>query len=255
MASCRYSGCSLFYDHEAASLRRGPVSILVGAYAPSALAEVPKRHYLCCMAVVKNPFDVILFDLGGVLVRWEGVEGLARLSGGALTLEQSRDHWLRSEWVRRFEKGGCTARDFARGVVGEFGLTVEPSIFLEKLRSWDRGPFPGARELLELARQVATIACLTNNNEIHWPKLRDEFGLGTLFERSFVSHEIGMMKPDPEIYQYAIAELGVPAERILFLDDTRVNTEGAEACGIQTETVQGVEAARAALIRRGVLAG
>jgi len=52
------------------------------------------------------PFDAVIFDLGGVLVEYRGVEPLKVLSGIQDDQELWR-RWLSCEWVRRFERGQC----------------------------------------------------------------------------------------------------------------------------------------------------
>ena len=51
------------------------------------------------------PFDVVLFDLGGVLVDFGGVQAMKELSG--ITDDDELWHrWLTCRWVREFERGG-----------------------------------------------------------------------------------------------------------------------------------------------------
>ena len=56
--------------------------------------------------------------------------------------------------------------------------------------------------------------------------------LASVFDGVVISAEVGMHKPEPEIYLLAAERLGVPAEACLFVDDLRENCEGAEAVGM-----------------------
>ncbi|GAB4125882.1 MAG: HAD family phosphatase [Acidobacteriota bacterium] len=196
-------------------------------------------------------FEVLLFDLGGVLVEWVGSAGLLSLADGSLDAEAARRFWLESPWVRRFERGQCSPLEFACGVVEELGLRLPPEDFLVHFTGWDKGPFPGATLLLRELRGRYRLACLSNNNTVHWPCLRDEFSLGKLFDRCFISCEIGLVKPDPDVFRYVRRELGVPAGRILFIDDNPECTEAAAAEGFTVLTASGIEGVRQAL--EGVL--
>jgi glucose-1-phosphatase len=198
-------------------------------------------------------FDVLLFDLGGVLVHWAGVEGLVELSGGGLDPEEARLAWVHSPWVRAFEAGRCTDQEFAGGIIEELGLQVDSSTFLEHFLEWDRGPFPGALELLDQLRPRMTLACLSNNNPVHWARIRDEFGFKSRFDHTFLSHEMGLVKPDRSAYEYVLRNLGTAPGRVLFLDDNPECTRGAAEVGVETELVRGIEAVKKALVRRGVL--
>ena len=69
------------------------------------------------------------------------------------------------------------------------------------------------------------------------------------FDEFFFSHEIGLVKPDREAYDHVVRALGVPPDRILFLDDNQINIEGARGVGLQAERAVGVEQAGRILAR------
>ncbi|MCH2170367.1 HAD family phosphatase [Myxococcota bacterium] len=196
---------------------------------------------------------VVLFDLGGVLVELVGMPTLRRWAGEADD-EALWARWLTSPWVRRFECGGCSPEAFAMGMVEEWTLPVGPEEYLEVFRGWPRRLLPGARDLVEQVSAAGwRTGCLSNSNELHWPLKRDGMELGRLLDAHFVSHELGCVKPDPEIYQEVIAQLGVPAETVLFLDDNQINVDGARAVGMEAFRARGVEEAREVLEARGIL--
>jgi putative hydrolase of the HAD superfamily len=56
--------------------------------------------------------------------------------------------------------------------------------------------------------------------------------LAELFDDVLVSAEVGLHKPQPEIYRLAAERIGVPPEACLFVDDLRENCEGAETVGM-----------------------
>ncbi len=196
--------------------------------------------------------DVLLFDLGGVLVHWQGNEPLVRLSTRPLSLEDARLFWLRSPWVRRFERGRCSPLEFAEGAIEELSLDVSPPGFLEEFLSWDRGPFPESLELLDALRDRFRLACLSNNNELHWQKIRDTYGFGSRFHHVYLSHEIGEMKPDHRAFEHVLADLAVPAGRILFFDDNPECVAAASELGLIARQVRGVDEVKAVLRRIGV---
>ncbi len=87
--------------------------------------------------------QVVLFDLGGVLIELGGVASMRELTGIDSDDELWR-RWLGCPWVRRFESGQCSADEFAAGVVADWQLTVAPQVFLDAFEAWPVGPFPGA---------------------------------------------------------------------------------------------------------------
>jgi glucose-1-phosphatase len=59
--------------------------------------------------------------------------------------------------------------------------------------------------------------------------------------RRFISCEMGLRKPEPEAFEHVAREIGVPLERLLFLDDTEANLEAARRLGVKTVLVRSPE--------------
>jgi putative hydrolase of the HAD superfamily len=192
---------------------------------------------------------VLLFDLGGVLVHWDGIDPLLRLSRRGMKAEDARRFWLESPWVRKFERGQCGPVEFAKGVIKELDLSLTQSEFLEEFLSWDRGPLPGAAKLLAELKEAFTLACLSNNNELHGKRLREERGFSVYFEYSFLSHEIGHVKPDREVFEYVLQRLPYQPNEILFFDDNPECVSGAQDVGIPARVVKGPASVRNMLRR------
>ena len=197
-------------------------------------------------------FDLVLFDLGGVLIELSGVGAMRELAGIGSD-DELWERWLSCPWVRAFERGECTADEFAAGMVHEWDLSVDPATFLASFRAWPVGPMPGAEALVAAVAEVTAVGCLSNTNSLHTDELFSQWGIFASFEPRFLSHELGVLKPDRELFE-RVAELsGVDAGRILFLDDNLVNVEGARSAGFAAEHVRGVDEARRALTIAGVL--
>ncbi len=67
-------------------------------------------------------------------------------------------------------------------------------------------------------------------------------GLTHEFDLIFNSSAIGMAKPSPESFEAVLVELGTPADRCLFVDDTLTNTRGAEGLGFKAHHFKGARA-------------
>ena len=196
--------------------------------------------------------SVILFDLGGVLVDWDGIEPLKKLSGGRLTTELARRFWLESPWVNKYETGRCTSQEFAVGVIEELNLSLFPDEFLRQFISWDRGLLPGALDLLERLRSQFLLVCLCNNNELHWAPLRDKVGLDKRFDYCFISHEMGVMKPSEDAFLQVLKKVGKTAEECLFFDDNQECIETASRLGMSAFCVHGVIGVESVLKKMGI---
>ena len=201
----------------------------------------------------------VLFDLGGVLIDPGGVAPLRALSRVGSD-EELWARWLGCPWVRLFEAGACTPEEFAAGFVDDWGLELTAAAFLDEFGRWPGVEYAGAADLVADVRQSveAGVGFLSNANAHQW---RTRFGVlgltseaSATFDYRFLSFELGMVKPDPEIFDAVAARLPVAAERVLFLDDNAVNVEAAVGRGFAARRVQGPEEARVALVEAGVLA-
>jgi putative hydrolase of the HAD superfamily len=74
-----------------------------------------------------------------------------------------------------------------------------------------------------------------------------------LFDRQFLSYELGLAKPDREIFERVVDDLDVSAEEILFLDDNQINVDGARSVGMRAELTRGLASARRAIEALGLV--
>lgn len=195
---------------------------------------------------------IVLFDLGGVLVRFSGLEVLRELTGGDSTELDISARWLMSPSVRRFEAGACSEEEFAAGLVDEWELPYSAAEFLEVFPTWLDPPFEGGEQLLAQASKRVSLGCLSNSNVVGWRAIAD-WPHARYFEHRFLSFELGAVKPDALIYERVIARLPVDPDQVLFLDDIALNVEGARAAGLRAEQAIGIAGARAALDSYGLL--
>jgi glucose-1-phosphatase len=198
------------------------------------------------------PPEVVIFDLGGVLADVSGVSAMRTLAG-LDTDDELWQRWLTCPWVRRFERGGCSPEEFAAGMVEEWALRISPDNYLDRFRDWLGLPFPGAEALVEATAAQITAGCLSNTNPVHWNHHISTWPLMGHFEHRFLSYELGLLKPDRDVFDHVAAQMGVTAERIFFLDDNALNVDAATDAGWHAHHVRGVEQARRALVAAGIL--
>jgi putative hydrolase of the HAD superfamily len=93
----------------------------------------------------------------------------------------------------------------------------------------------GTLDALPLLRaRYGRLACLSNDVSRWSAKLRRQFGLEAWIDSWFISGDLGLRKPSPEIYRHAIDRLGVKASDITFVDDRPRNLDAARRLGLQT---------------------
>lgn len=114
--------------------------------------------------------------------------------------------------------------------------------------------FAANEPVVQLARDLKAagfrLGVLTNNvkefRDYWWPMLAFE----DMFDDIVDSHEVGLRKPNPAIYQLALARLGAAAERTAFLDDVPSNVSAADAVGIRGVLVEPDPTEAVATVRR-----
>lgn len=200
-----------------------------------------------------NGYRWALFDLGGVLVRLQAVGPMTQLVGSSSDAE-FWSRWLASRWVRAFERGRCSGSEFAAGIAAEWGMTASEEAFLAAFVSWPEGLYDGAAALVSDVREAMPVGCLTNSNPLHWTRFTSLWHLDRLFDIRFLSHEVGLVKPDSELFAHVVARLGVPPESIVFLDDNQANVASARHAGLTSAKVSGPLEAREVLENLGILA-
>jgi putative hydrolase of the HAD superfamily len=201
------------------------------------------------------PFDVILFDVGGVLLTngWDHCER-------AVVLDQF--HLNHAEFETRHpEVNDAWERD-AISLDAYLDTTVfyEPRSFTREkfLRAMCAvsAPLPhGALGILqELSASKQAMLGALNNEARHLNDYRFEhFGLRKLFDVALSSCYLGLRKPEPAIYLRALDILGGPAERILFIDDRAENVAGANEAGMKAIRFTGADELRRELISLKVM--
>ncbi len=197
--------------------------------------------------------DVVLFDLGGVLVELAGVDQMLAWSRGIDTHEELWRRWLHSPVVRRFETGGIGREAFALEVIEEFGVPVGTDEFLAAFTWWPRSVYPGTFELLDAMRRRYRVASVSNTNEIHWDRFSNEWKLDAAFHHNFPSYLVGKLKPDADYFEHVLEAVEAPAHRVLFIDDNAINVDAAARLGMVARKVAGVAGARRAFVELGLL--
>lgn len=208
------------------------------------------------MAIVRNvagEIEVVLFDLGGVLVELHGVGTMLSWLDHRLSADELWKLWLSSPVVRQFETGRVAPDEFADQIIHEMSLPVGKEEFLITFTSWVSGLFPGAMELVRRVPARFTRATLCNTSVLHWPRLMKEYELEHAFHHHFASHLTGRIKPDHEAFQHVLDTLDCRPSAVFFLDDNSLNVEAAKKAGMHAARVRGPAEASRALVEAGIV--
>jgi putative hydrolase of the HAD superfamily len=210
---------------------------------------------MCWKETPMLPFDVILFDVGGVLLTngWDHCERAAAVARFGLDAEafETRNAEVSAAWER-----------------GEINLNqyLDAAVFYEP-RGFSRDEFfnfmltqsqllpDGAMGILaELSASKKYMLGALNNEARETNDFRfGEFDLRRYLKVAFSSCYVGLRKPEPAMYGRALDILGGPPERIVFIDDREENVEGGANAGMKAIRFTGAEALRTDLKNLGVL--
>jgi len=179
---------------------------------------------------MKQP-KVLLFDLGGVIVRWTGLEDLSALTG--LTHDEVLATFAASDTFRAYETGYCDDHTFINALISDFRLDKSPTEMTRLWQYWVGETYPGTKDALIDLRQTYTLACLSNTNALHWAWLGHHIATDDYFDHSYASHLIHAAKPDPQSFLIPIQDMGVSPDDIWFFDDTLANIDAAKALGMK----------------------
>jgi putative hydrolase of the HAD superfamily len=188
---------------------------------------------------MKPAFEVILFDLGGVLV--ELGEGPFPSDWLPNDTQFDLSDWFSSETAILFEKGLVSPQQFAETLKKDLKIAASPESIIQHFTNWPIGLFPGVHELLKSIENKFRLAILSNTNELHWPRITIEFEISNYFEQIFASHRLQKAKPDLEIFEHVVSELKVEPSKILFLDDNRNNVTASKKLGIHGFHANGIK--------------
>ena len=129
--------------------------------------------------------------------------------------------------------------DFYRAARSEIGITISEEKFDEVFVAIIGDLYEETVPVLSALQGHYPVMLLSNTNEAHWRRCRDQLGLGPFFQRLFLSYEMGVMKPDPRIFQQVLADVGVNPQNIWYFDDREDNVAAACRFGINGIVSQG----------------
>ena len=198
-----------------------------------------------------HPIEVVLFDVGGILIEMSGIDVWKQLTGLTDEAEIWR-RWLHCPVVKAFERGHSSIDEFARRMVETHNLPVGAEEFLDSFRTWPGGFFEGARELVGDVAGHLRKGCFSNTNEVHWTEPCNQ-AVHSLFDLHFLSYEMGHVKPDAEAFRHVAETLECTPEAIFFIDDNIINVDAARACGFDAQVAKGPVEARQVLADRGLM--
>jgi putative hydrolase of the HAD superfamily len=174
----------------------------------------------------------LLVDFGGVLTTnvFQSFRDFCRAEGLA---EDAFADLLRSSpetraELRRLETAAITADEFGRHVGPLLGVAETDGLMTRIFAGI--GPEPAMVDAVRTARGAGVHTGLISNSV--GTDIYDRDVLDQLFDAIVISGEVGLHKPQPEIFRLGAERIGLAPAQCVFVDDLRENCSGAEAVGM-----------------------
>lgn len=184
----------------------------------------------------------IIFDLGGVILNIDYQRPIQAFE--KLGIRDASKIYSQAEQTALFdelETGKIREAEFIQSLKELSGITVSE---IQLIEAWNSilldFPLRRLQILQQLQLHFNTFLC-SNTNEIHEKAfnqiLQQTCGyhsLAVFFDKVYLSHRVGLRKPDPSIFQKIIDDNQLKPEETLFIDDSFQHIQSAEKLGIRT---------------------
>jgi 8-oxo-dGTP diphosphatase len=175
----------------------------------------------------------IIFDVGNVLISWSGESVYADIKE-ELGFDDEQLALFSKKYLGKLGRGEITEE--------ELWADAEKELQIRKVNVSENllGRKPETegvvfRDVLEFAKELKSrgfkLALMSNTISAH-EKVFTSKGITEPFEHIFLSHKVGLRKPDPNIYLHALQQLQVKPSEALFIDDLQENVEAAQKLGM-----------------------
>jgi FMN phosphatase YigB (HAD superfamily) len=135
--------------------------------------------------------------------------------------------------IRRYERGEISTSEFHSYLCETAKLKLGLQDFCQLWSSVFLPDLIVSEELLVALKRKYPLILVSNTNEAHVDFIRSNYRVLDYFDGHVFSYEVGSLKPDPKIFERAIAVSGHPAEALFFTDDRAENISAAAQLGIR----------------------
>lgn len=194
----------------------------------------------------------IIFDYGGV-VGTEVMPFIYSKLSNALDLGIDTIKTRIKKPLLEFQKGSLTPEEFWKMTAKELRSKSEKIKELW-MNTYDKTSEANKeiKDLIKELKEKGYKVVLLSDTIEPFAKHHNKKGEYNLFHHVILSCEVGMKKPEREIYELALKEFGVNADECVFVDDKEINLETAKELGMKTILFKNAEQLRKDLIRCGV---
>lgn len=185
--------------------------------------------------------DAIIFDLGGVIINLDyNLTTSAFQDLGMKNFHEAYSQLSQNSLFDDFETGKISSQHFINKLLPLLPVGTSANQVVSAWNAMILNVPEKKVELLKKLKNSHRLFLLSNTNDIHmvkvlreWKKV-SETSMEDIFETIFLSHEMGLRKPNPDIFKEVCKQGGLDPNRTLFIDDSPQHIIGAQSLGIQT---------------------
>lgn len=197
--------------------------------------------------------DVVVFDVGNVLIRWDPRHLYRKLFDDPAEMERFLAEVCTDAWNLEQDRG----RSWVEAVAERVPLFPRYEALIRAYHERWQEMVPGEVEgtpaiLAELGAAEVPLYAITNFSAEKFAESQARFPFLRGFRDVVVSAHERVVKPDPAIYRALLDRNGLAASRCLFIDDSEKNVRGAEAVGMRAHHFRDAPSLAAELRRLGL---
>jgi len=181
------------------------------------------------------PVRNIIFDLGGVLLRWDVDWIITQVFSEPRKCELVRREIFQHPDWNELDRGSLTKEQAIRHFVERTALPVSDIRKVMEAVKRCLTPLPESMELLDrLKTEGFQLYCLSNMHRASFAFIRDRFDFWSKLKGILISAYVGRVKPEPDIFEYFLERFRLNREQTVFVDDHKPNVEASQELGIRS---------------------
>lgn len=194
----------------------------------------------------------VIFDLGGVLFTNGTREFISKLSSKKHIDPKIVKDVIDGELGSKYRTGKITRDEFWNEAKKTLNIN-EATDELERQWIDEYKLIEGTKNLLDQLSRKYKVYYLSDNVRERINKIDQKYNFLKWFDGGVFSHEVGVRKPDPKIYEIVLSKAAVLASEALLIDDKLTSLPPAEELGMRTILFTNPEALRGKLTEMGIL--
>jgi putative hydrolase of the HAD superfamily len=177
--------------------------------------------------------NYLIFDLSGVISKFvlQDTEPIIINNKRAIPADFEKIYY--SPQFNQYMRGATDYQTFIKPFLNQ----IKPQLTLKEFARLFYSSIHWVEKMQTLLPQLTAThkLILLTNEGIEFANWKiEKLGIEDYFQKIFISAELGMVKPEPEIYHHVLKKMKLKPKNCLFIDDSKENTAAAHKIGIQS---------------------